>query len=280
MRAAPFVVLRIPDSPVVRYGVTVSFMTRRMTISDREVRTMLRIVTNPDDPADDPDRPLPWSVLHGLRDLIRCDGVSFFRLDSGQQTVTMFQGLADNDDYHSPDQVADLERGFWTHYPHSQPCSYPDLSGDLTSVTTFSDFYSQRQLRATGMYAEYFRHFAAEREIMLCLPSPRYRTVRLMLYRGRGLDFSDRDRALLTILRPHLHAAFLVGIRGPAPDLTPRQIELLKLVADGHTNRQIARRLMVADSTVRKHMENIFERLQVSNRAAAVARVFGAQPAE
>jgi len=37
---------------------------------------------------------------------------------------------------------------------------------------------------------------------------------------------------------------------------------------------------MVADSTVRKHMENIFERLQVSNRAAAVARVFGAQPAE
>jgi DNA-binding CsgD family transcriptional regulator len=251
-----------------------------MTISDRDVRTMLGIVTCPDDPAGGPGGPLPWSVLHGLRDLIRCDGISFFQLDSDRQAISMSQGLADDGDDYSPAQVADLERGFWTHYGHSRPCSYPDQSGDLSSVTTFSDFYSQRQLRATGIYAEYFRHFAAEREILLCLPSPRYRTVRLMLYRGRGPDFSDRDRALLTLLRPHLHAAYLTGIRGPAPDLTPRQIELLRLVADGHTNRQIARRLMVADSTVRKHMENIFERLQVSNRAAAVARAFGAQPAE
>jgi DNA-binding CsgD family transcriptional regulator len=255
-------------------------MTRRMTISDREVRTMLGIVTCPDDSAGGLDGPFPWSMLHGLRDLIRCDGISFFQLDSGQQTISMLQGLGDDDDDYTPDQIADLDRGFWTHYQHCRPCSYPDQSGDLTSVTTFSDFYSQRQLRATGMYAEYFRLFAVEREMLLCLPSPRYKTVRLMLYRGRGPDFSDRDRALLTLLRPHLHAAYQAGIRGPAPDLTPRQIELLRLVADGHTNRQIARRLMVADSTVRKHLENIFERLQVSNRAAAVARVFGAQPAE
>jgi len=84
---------------------------------------------------------------------------------------------------------------------------------------------------------------------------------------------------LLTLLRPHLHAAYLAGVRQPEPDLTPRQIELLRLVADGHTNHQIARRLGVADSTVRKHLENIFERLQVSSRTAAVARAFGAQPA-
>ena len=49
----------------------------------------------------------------------------------------------------------------------------------------------------------------------------------------------------------------------------------MRLVAAGHTNRQIARRLVVAESTVRKHLENIFERLQVSSRTAAVARVFG-----
>jgi DNA-binding NarL/FixJ family response regulator len=125
------------------------------------------------------------------------------------------------------------------------------------------------------MYSEYLREFAVEREIMLCLPSPRYRTLRLLFFRGAGSDFTDRDRALLTLLRPHLHARYLAACRPPAPDLTPRQVELLRLVAAGHTNRQIARRLVVAESTVRKHLENIFERLQVTSRAAAVARVFG-----
>ena len=255
-----------------------NLMPRRMTISDRGVRTMLRITASPDDVASGPDEPLPWSVLHGLRDLVRCDGMTFFQLDSTRQVVSMAQDLSDDD--HSPDQLAELELGFWAHYPHSRPCNYPDRSGDLTSVTTFSDFLSQRQMRSSGMYSDYLRHFGAEREMLLCLPSPRYRTLRLLLYRGRGPDFSDRDRALLTLLRPHLYATYVAGTRTESPNLTARQFELLRLVADGHTNRQIARRLMVADSTVRKHMENIFERLQVSNRAAAVARVFGAQPAE
>jgi DNA-binding NarL/FixJ family response regulator len=93
-----------------------------------------------------------------------------------------------------------------------------------------------------------------------------------MLVRGRGPDFSDRDRALLTLLRPHLYAAYREGTRPPAPDLTARQQELLQLVAAGYTNSQIARRLAVADSTVRKHLENIFERLQVTSRTAAVTR--------
>jgi len=57
--------------------------------------------------------------------------------------------------------------------------------------------------------------------------------------------------------------------------LTDRQLEILRLVATGLSNADIARRLVVAESTVRKHLENIFERLQVSSRTAAVARVFG-----
>jgi len=162
----------------------VNLMPRRMTISDRDVRTMLRITASPDDVASGPDEPLPWSVLHGLRDLVRCDGMTFFQLDSTRQVVSMAQDLSDDD--HSPDQLAELELGFWAHYPHSRPCNYPDRSGDLTSVTTFSDFLSQRQMRSSGMYSDYLRHFGAEREMLLCLPSPRYRTLRLLLYRGRA----------------------------------------------------------------------------------------------
>jgi DNA-binding NarL/FixJ family response regulator len=45
-------------------------------------------------------------------------------------------------------------------------------------------------------------------------------------------------------------------------------------VAAGHTNAQIARRLGVTEGTVRTHLENIYERLQVSSRTAAVTRAF------
>ena len=56
------------------------------------------------------------------------------------------------------------------------------------------------------------------------------------------------------------------------PRLTPRQKDLLRLVAAGHTNTQIARRLGISEGTVRTHLENIYQRLQVSSRAAAVTR--------
>jgi DNA-binding NarL/FixJ family response regulator len=118
---------------------------------------------------------------------------------------------------------------------------------------------------------------------MLCLPEAPpgtiagpERHVRLYLSRGPGPDFSERDRALLTLLRPHLHQAYLDAERRrhPVPRLTPRQKNLLRLVAAGHTNTQIARRLGISEGTVRTHLENIYERLGVSSRTAAVTRAF------
>ena len=61
------------------------------------------------------------------------------------------------------------------------------------------------------------------------------------------------------------------------PQLTRRHWELLRLVAAGHTNLQISRRLGVSEGTVRKHLENIYARLQVSSRTAAVTRAFPEQ---
>ena len=58
------------------------------------------------------------------------------------------------------------------------------------------------------------------------------------------------------------------------PRLTPRQKDLLRLVAAGHTNSQIARRLGISEGTVRTHLENIYENLNVSSRTAAVTRAF------
>src|SRR5215472_19162605 len=112
--------------------------------------------------------------------------------------------------------------------------------------------------------------------MMLCLPAGYRRTIRLIFFRGPGRDFSERDRALLTLLRPHLHQAYRDAERRrhPSPQLTPRQWELLRLVAAGHTNAQIARRLGLSEGTVRIHLQNIYARLHVSSRTAAVTRAF------
>jgi DNA-binding NarL/FixJ family response regulator len=88
---------------------------------------------------------------------------------------------------------------------------------------------------------------------------------------------SDVDESVavcedLTVL--HLHLAYLDPERRrcPVPPLTARQRELLRLVAAGHTNGQIARRLGIAEGTVRTHLENIYRLLQVSSRTAAITR--------
>jgi DNA-binding NarL/FixJ family response regulator len=100
--------------------------------------------------------------------------------------------------------------------------------------------------------------------------------MRLVFFRGQGPDFSERDRAVLTLLRPHLLQAWRDAERSrhPVPRLTPRQRELLGLLSHGLTNSQIGRRLGISEGTVRSHLEAVYTRLGVSSRAAAVAHAF------
>ena len=56
--------------------------------------------------------------------------------------------------------------------------------------------------------------------------------------------------------------------------LTPRQLEVLRLVAAGKTNREIATELFVSEHTIARHVQNIFSRLDVSSRTAATAYAF------
>jgi DNA-binding CsgD family transcriptional regulator len=246
--------------------------------SDRDLRALAAIVS--EDRADLPDgEGLPPSLLADLMAQIRCDSLALDSWDSGRQTVWFSQEIPSGDariGFEGQDEV------YWKNHRDCQHCSYTARTGDQRSVITNSDFYSARQWHSTGMYTDFYRLTGMENSLMVCLPSALPPTagpgqyVRLTLERGPGPDFSERDRAVLTLLGPHLDQAYLdvQRRRHPVPRLTPRQTGLLHLVAAGHTNSQIARRLGISEGTVRTHLENIYDKLQVTSRTAAVVRAF------
>ena len=64
----------------------------------------------------------------------------------------------------------------------------------------------------------------------------------------------------------------LAGRRHVAPHgLTPREVEVLRLIATGRTNKEIARLLFVSEKTVDRHVSNLFAKVHVSTRSAATA---------
>lgn len=245
-------------------------MAMSVVSRDHDLRRLLDVVAAA---GRDPVPPgLPDEALARLAALISCDQVSLFELDSGHQTTAFMQNLVPEED------AADDEAIFWAHYESCHACCYPDR-GDDRAVTTFSDFYGRRERQRIGMYSEYFRPYGIEESLMLVLPIAPRRSLRLEFFRGPGPDFTDRERGLLELFRPHLREICLPqrAFETPQPVLTQRQLELLRLVAEGRTNSQIARRLDISEGTVRKHLENIYQRLDVTSRTAAVLRAFPPQ---
>jgi DNA-binding CsgD family transcriptional regulator len=62
-------------------------------------------------------------------------------------------------------------------------------------------------------------------------------------------------------------------------DLSVAELQVLRLVAGGATNQDVARRLSVSEATVRKHLEHVYRKLGVTNRTAASALVRTTAPA-
>jgi DNA-binding CsgD family transcriptional regulator len=92
----------------------------------------------------------------------------------------------------------------------------------------------------------------------------------------RMTSFTQRDRALLVLVAPALER-LLRGwpMSALPPALTVQERRVLLHVAEGLSNAEIADRLVVAPSTVRKHLENAYRKLGVTNRLAALHAVQG-----
>jgi DNA-binding CsgD family transcriptional regulator len=244
--------------------------TGSSSLTEADLRRVLDVVS-PEAVADDGPE-IPAQVLRGLAELIPCASVTFFVMDTHRGEVAAAQDLVLAD---LREETDDDTAMFFKAYWDCVACCYPEVTGDHERVTMWTDFYGEREFRNLLM-AQYFRGVGFWHELLVTLPPEHGLERRVMLTREYGdVPFSERDRLLLTLLRPHL-----VGLRDrveaerrTVPVLTPRQVELLRRVAHGETNRQIARSLGLSEGTVRKHLENIYGRLQVSSRTEALAAV-------
>lgn len=143
--------------------------------------------------------------------------------------------------------------------------------GGSVEPLKLSDFLSESKLNANAWYTTVQRPRDVKHELKLWLPARNGTLPGFFLLRGPGRrDFDERDRAVLALLRPHLTAIRERWERRHRPSpLTEREAEVLELVANGLTNRQIAHHLNVAPPTVRAHLEHIYAKLGVHTRTAA-----------
>ena len=94
---------------------------------------------------------------------------------------------------------------------------------------------------------------------------------------ARAIDGVAKGEA---IFGPSIASKVLAYFASPAwsrkvsafPTLTEREHEVLELIAQGHNNLAIARRLILSEKTIRNHVSNIFTKLQVADRAQAIIR--------
>jgi DNA-binding NarL/FixJ family response regulator len=105
-------------------------------------------------------------------------------------------------------------------------------------------------------------------------------------YLPKDSDSDDLIRAIRAVaggdvifgesIATRLQAFFATGrarpAAGPFPELTDREDEILELIAGGLANRAIATSLGISDKTVRNHVANIFNKLQVADRGQAIIR--------
>jgi DNA-binding CsgD family transcriptional regulator len=217
--------------------------------------------------AGEVDGPLAFTdpVLRALRDLVPCDVVTFHERSRSPQRVLVHAGEPLGK---VTPEIREAHRRLAAHDPVQRAAGGQRLT----------DVVSLRRFRRSEFYDQLHRPLGIEYMLWLYL-DPQTTDARLELDRSDE-DFGDRDVAILNLLAPHLRQAAQTARRHvprrPGSDpLTRRERQIVHHVGAGRTNREIGHTLNISPETVRKHLENIYEKLDVHTRTAAVAATFG-----
>jgi DNA-binding CsgD family transcriptional regulator len=329
-------------------------------LASRDAERLLRFVAEAERAGG--DQPFTPELLVGLGELVQADSVTYCELDRVRRRTLCHVGrLGDEDDGEGDSSI------FWSIVVDEHPVCVSHQLGELQALK-LSDFVTTRELHRLRVYDAWLEPLGVERELNVPLPSPLWHTKTFLFDRGAGRDFTERDRAVLDHLQPHLarvwqtgrtrrllrsavaalqradehdaQGVILLGVAGeieftsppsqrllreyfpPSPadrapleivdwlasgaaaplvrrsdgrrltiqhadgallleerrdevNLTAREREVLCWVARGKTNAEIAALLWLAPSTVRKHLENVYAKLGVRSRTAAVTRFLG-----
>jgi DNA-binding CsgD family transcriptional regulator len=137
----------------------------------------------------------------------------------------------------------------------------------------------------TALYNEFYRPFSLTHSIVMGLEVADYGWITFAISRCRR-DFTAAERQLVGLMRPHFQAAVrlarLQARQHAAPadgsrpllaptGLTTRETELLALLAQGLTDKEISQYCRISVRTVQNHLQNVYAKLGVGNRTAALA---------
>lgn len=236
-------------------------MPALVRLSQRDLDRLISVVAEAA-PVDG-DQPFELEVIERLLELIPADRAGYYEY-AGRGGKNMFLSEKPAFDFNWPCPPSNLTRDWPLNDEHPWMRSGPVL---------FSDFVPHSGRHRDPWYAEVMRPQAMEFECKLLLPGPEDRTRGFFFIRAPGTkDFDERDRTVLALLQPHLAEIRERWQRRREPSgLTAREAEIMRLLALGLTNQEIGAELVVATGTVRRHLENIYEKLGVHTRTAAVA---------
>lgn len=213
-------------------------------------------------------QPFDLSLVERLGNLLSADSVGYFEYHDGGSGVYWVAHTPDCTDW--DDDVKQAALPSW-------PLHDGRWARKTESAVSLGGLLTEARKRRNEWYVDVMRPLSIDDEVKMWLPAPD--GVVRGFFATRGPDarrFGERERTILTVLRPHLGAIReRWERRHRPPGLTDREVEIMRLLRDGLTNREIAERLVVSTGTVRTHLENIFRKFEVRTRTAAVARAFG-----
>lgn len=216
-------------------------------------------------------------VCSSLRRLIPCDAAGWNEIDLDGCVVRA----------HTEPELdfprEELDRLVTTH-----PLLQHVLDTRNVAARTISDELEPEAFHRTRLYRQVYAPMGVEDQLVAAVEVDGPRVVAVALNRGER-SFTDDDRVMLDLLRPHLVAAhervtrrveaetrlvFAVDPdRARAAGLTARETEVIVLAGRGLTNHAIGECLGISARTVHKHLENLYGKLGVGTRAAAVAEL-------
>jgi DNA-binding CsgD family transcriptional regulator len=226
----------------------------------------------------DPDR-LVRNVVEGLPRLVASEvtTLSICDLAAGTRRVIGFPS----------DAISREDEACFNRLLREHPLVRFHSTHSAGGACRISDCVSPRAFRRQEIFSEYYRRIGIDHAMAVPVVASRGLVMSYVLNR-KGRDFSDGERNLLDAMRPalaNLYRFATIAARSlesqsagdAAQALTPRQLEVLRWVAAGKSDRQVADIHGTSVRTVQKHLQNAYVALGVENRTAAVSRLRAAK---